>query len=139
AASDPDLEQLTYGVVAGLPAGAQFLPSTGQFVWTPSYEQAGDYTVRFAATDPGSLTDTLDVPIHIDNVDRAPTLQVSDHALLVGRSSALQLAASDPDLGAVLRYSATGLPMGATLDPVTGQFNWTSGPTDLGDHVINFS
>lgn len=39
--------------LTGLPAGAQLDPVTGEFSWTPSTGQAGEYLVTFLATDDG--------------------------------------------------------------------------------------
>lgn len=49
-ANDPDGDPLTYSAT-GLPAGASFDPAARDFSWTPSYTQAGQYSVTFTATD----------------------------------------------------------------------------------------
>src|SRR5262249_26231839 len=51
AAADGNGDPLTYSAIAGRPAGARFDTLTGQFNWTPSYDQAGDYTIRFGVSD----------------------------------------------------------------------------------------
>ena len=53
-AADPDGDPLTYSAISGLPAGAAFNTMTGQFNWTPTYSQAGDYTIRFGVSDPAA-------------------------------------------------------------------------------------
>jgi len=139
AAADPDGDTLTYSAISGLPAGAQFKTMTGQFNWTPTYDQAGDYKVRFGVSDPGGLTDQIDVTVHIDNVDRPPTLVVTNHGAVVGQPLTFMLLGSDPDQGTVLTYSALGMPAGASLNPRTGAFAWTPGPAQLGDYAVEFS
>ena len=99
---------LTYSAISGLPAGAEFNTMTGQFNWTPNYDQAGDYTIRFGVSDPGGLSDQIDVNVHIDNVDRPPTLVVTNHGAVVGQPLTFTLLGSDPDQGTVLTYSASG-------------------------------
>ena len=138
-ADDPDGDSVTYSILAGLPSGATFNAMSGKFQWTPNYDQAGDYTVTFGAADPGGLSDHIDVQIHIDNVDRPPTLSVSSHAAVVGQPLSFQLIGSDPDQGTTLTYSATNLPEGAVLDPHTGQFTWTPGPAQTGDYPVTFA
>ncbi|MEI9924473.1 MAG: putative Ig domain-containing protein [Bradyrhizobium sp.] len=108
-------------------------------MWTPGYEQAGDYVLKFGVADPSGLTDSLTTNIHIDNVDRAPALQVTDHGVVVGQPFSLQLVATDPDLNTTLAYAANGLPPGAALDPNTGLLTWTPGPTQTGDYAVQFS
>ncbi|MCB2003179.1 MAG: putative Ig domain-containing protein, partial [Rhodoferax sp.] len=44
--------------------------------------------------------------------------------------------ATDPDAGTTLTFSAIDLPEGATLDAATGEFRWTPGPGQAGDHVV---
>ncbi len=139
-ATDPDGNPDTFAAVTPLPANAQLDATSGDFTWTPDYTQAGSYSLTFSATDPGGLSDTTTVSIQIAAVDRPPTLAVvPDESVLVGATLEFTLAGSDPDVGNVLTYSATGLPAGATLDPNTGVFTWTPGAGQAGDYPIVFS
>ena len=138
-ATDPDGQPDTYAAVTSLPPYAQIDPTTGVFTWTPDYTQAGNYSLTFSATDPGGLSDTTTVSIQIANVDRPPTIQVSNQSVLVGATLQFAVVGSDPDVGDVLTYSATGLPAGATLDPSTGAFTWTPGAGQAGIYPVVFS
>jgi hypothetical protein len=62
-ATDPDGDLLTFSVY-GLPDGASFDAVTGVFSWTPRYDQAGVYVVRFEVSD-GELSDFEDVTITV--------------------------------------------------------------------------
>ncbi|MAE63850.1 MAG: hypothetical protein CMJ18_06215, partial [Phycisphaeraceae bacterium] len=137
-ASDLDGGLQVFSVDDRLPAGARFDPTEGRFDWTPGFEQAGDYTVRFRVTDPTGLSDTTDVSIRIDNINRAPTLSVDSHKIALGEPLVFTLDGDDPDLGATLVYSALGLPVGATLDSETGRFDWTPAPGQAGDFIVSF-
>ena len=66
--SDPDGDPLTYSA-SNLPSGAQLNSTTGEFFWTPTYEQAGTYTVTFNVSD-GSLTDSKSANITVNNILR---------------------------------------------------------------------
>ncbi|AQT69446.1 Chitinase A precursor [Anaerohalosphaera lusitana] len=61
-ASDADGDLLSYSA-ENMPAGAEFIRN--HFVWTPSSEQVGDYSVIFNVTD-GTATDTMTVNIHVN-------------------------------------------------------------------------
>jgi hypothetical protein len=63
AATDADGDQLVYSA-SNLPDGASFDPDTRTFSWTPRYDQAGVYSVRFEVSD-GSLTDSEDITITV--------------------------------------------------------------------------
>ena len=66
-ATDPDGDAVTLSA-ANIPQGATFNPSTGIFSWTPAYNQTGNYTVTFTATDNGTptiATSSLDVVISV--------------------------------------------------------------------------
>ncbi|HEX4609016.1 MAG TPA: putative Ig domain-containing protein, partial [Urbifossiella sp.] len=139
AAEDPNTDPLTYSVAAGLPAGATFDGRTGRFQWAPGYDQAGDYIVTFRVADPAGLTDTMPVAVHIADVDRAPVLGTTDHVVVVGRTFDYTPSATDPDTGAVLTFTATGLPDGATLDAHTGRLVWTPGPAQTGDFPVRLT
>jgi len=66
-ASDPDGDTLTYSA-SNLPKAASFSPSTRTFTWIPDYEQAGIYhNIHFEVSD-GSLTDSKDITITVNDV-----------------------------------------------------------------------
>ena len=66
-ASNPDGDALTYSA-SNLPEAASFSPSTRTFTWTPDYEQAGIYhNIHFEVSD-GSLTDSKDITITVNDV-----------------------------------------------------------------------
>ncbi|HEY4633395.1 MAG TPA: putative Ig domain-containing protein, partial [Candidatus Limnocylindrales bacterium] len=137
AAGDVDGDALAFSV-ASLPDGARLDAHTGQFTWTPDFTQAGHYVLGFGVADGTTGTDTIDVVVDIANVDRAPAIAVGNHQALLGRELAFTVSSTDPDAGDVLAFSAEGLPDGATLDPVTGDFRWTPGAGQAGDYVVSF-
>src|SRR5262249_21741237 len=65
AAGDVDLDPLVFSATTPMPAGALLDKATGVFHWTPTYDQAGDVSITFAATDPSSATATTTVRLHI--------------------------------------------------------------------------
>ncbi|WP_404783509.1 putative Ig domain-containing protein [Altericista sp. CCNU0014] len=138
AATDIDRDSVIYRAVTPLPSGASLDSRTGTFRWTPGYEQAGDYTFRFEATDPQGSTSEIAVAVKIDNVNRAPAISVSDRSAVLGQPLVFQVAGSDPDLNTTLVYSAKNLPDGATLNASTGEFRWTPGPGQAGSYTLNF-
>ncbi len=138
AGADPDGDPAQLAV-QHLPAGALFNNLNGVFVWTPDFAEAGDYTVSFTLTDPAGHADAIQVPIHIDNVDRAPVLAIANHQAILGQTLTFSAAGTDPDVGDVQHFAAQGLPEGATLDANTGLVTWTPGPAQAGDYVVRFS
>jgi flagellar hook assembly protein FlgD len=65
AAFDPQTEALTYSA-SSLPIGASFDPITRKFNWTPGFNQAGSYPVKFVVSD-GILKDQETVTITVNN------------------------------------------------------------------------
>lgn len=69
-ASDPDDDALTYNIApVSLPLGVSFNGSSGEFSWTPSYTQSGEYSFRFSVTD-GLLEDYEYIKITVLNVKK---------------------------------------------------------------------
>lgn len=68
-ATDPDGDSISYSS-PDLPSGAILNSVTGVFEWTPTYDQAGPYTVTFIATDYSvpALTDTAQTDITVTDV-----------------------------------------------------------------------
>jgi hypothetical protein len=143
-ASDPDAAQtLTYSTV-GLPPGASFSPSTHQFVWTPNYSAAGNYVVRFRVRDSGVpfAEDFEDVAITVANRtpgdNQPPRLDpLTDRQGVVGQPLRFSVTGRDPE-GALLTFTATGLPSGAELDASDGSFDWTPQASQTGFHPVTF-
>jgi len=78
---DPDVEDVEAMRITmesdDLPDEAGFednLDGTGTFSWTPTFDEAGDYSATFIITD-GALNDTAEVSIVITHVNRAPIVQ----------------------------------------------------------------
>ena len=66
--SDPDNgDQLTFSA-QGLPAGARFDAASRTFSWTPDTAQQGTYTVAFAVSDSGGLTNSVNMTITVEDV-----------------------------------------------------------------------
>lgn len=136
-ASDPDKEDAGILVFAsdGLPKGAE-LSAEGKFVWTPDYEQSGNYTITFKVTDAGGLEDTKTATLIIDNVNRPPRMEpieakrAEENSLLTFKAQAV-----DDDKEDKLAFSMTGAPAGATLS-ADGNFNWTPTYDQAGTYNI---
>src|SRR5439155_22697805 len=126
-AGHPDGDGIFYPA-SSLPAGATFGAATAAFTWTPGFDQAGNYTVTFTATDPAGLSDSTPVELRVDNVNRAPTVHTSDHSVRLGSALRFSVQASDPDPGTTLTFGGINLPEGATVNPTTGEFVWQPGP-----------
>lgn len=84
-ASDPEPEDLTTLEISMLnaPPGAELRPLGIQedkmaacFLWTPTYQQAGDYTITFIAKDQHSSEDQQIVSINIQDVSSSPQVNL---------------------------------------------------------------
>jgi len=133
--SDPDGDNLTYSA-SNLPQGANFDSGTRTFTWTPAYDQAGIYhNVQFEVTD-GSLSDSEDITVTVNNINRAPLLNsIGNKSITENQTLTFTVNATDPD-GDTLTYSVQGLPDGATFKNQT--FTWTPITSDVGDHQLTF-
>ncbi|MFN0083925.1 MAG: Ig-like domain-containing protein [Blastocatellia bacterium] len=130
-ATDPDAGQIVTISASGLPAGASFSPAAGAaayaFNWTPSFTQAGTYTVSFTATDNGvpPLSATRSVQISVGDV---PVLVVPGaQSITQGSTLTFNVSASAAAAGIPLTISGVTLPPGASVSTSTGsfvQFRW---------------
>ena len=91
-------------------------------------------------TDSAGLTDTASTTITVLHVDQPPVVPaLSGHVALVGQPFALTIPATDADPHAVLTFSATGLPLGASIDPHSGVLTWTPTPLQAGEADVTIS
>lgn len=136
-------QSLTYSMTA-TPAitGATLNATTGAFAWTPSYTQAGTYSVTFKVTDNGvgALSATKVVSIVVANVNRAPSFTtvlpagriVPVHNVPVGWS--FFYTANDPD-GDPLTFSLEAGPNGSSIT-ANGIFTWIPTVDQLGRSYV---
>jgi hypothetical protein len=136
AASDPDADSLTLAAF-NLPSGAIFNPLSRIFSWTPTYSQAGSYSVQFQVSD-GQVEVTENITITVNPVNRAPTLDpIANKSVNEGTRLAFSITGSDPD-GDKLNYTAANLPSGASFDPNTRIFAWTPNYSQAGTYSLQF-
>lgn len=83
---------------------------------------AGTLTFRLTVTDDVGLTGSDEVDVHVNNLP--PRLNpIGDRTVGVGSTLQLTVSATDPNQVAP-SYQASGLPTGASLDPVSGVLRW---------------
>jgi uncharacterized protein (UPF0179 family) len=144
-ATDPDqpADQLSFSLDSDAPAGATIDPTTGEFTWTPDEAQGpAVHLVTVRVTDDGTpaLDDFQTINITVGEVNQAPVLAaIGDKSVDEGSLLTFTVSATDPDSPANnLSFSLdAGAPLGASIDPSTGQFSWTPpGGTSPGDHTV---
>ncbi len=137
-AIDPDLpaSNFSFSLDSDAPAGATIDPSTGQFSWTPpGGTSPGIHTVTVRVSEDGvsSLDDFETITITVNDVNLAPVLAViGGQSVEEGSPLTFTVSATDLDQPAdQLSFSLdSGAPAGATIDPTTGEFNWTPGEAE---------
>ena len=135
-ATDPEGDAITYSAV-GLPEGATFDVNTRAFSWRPDYNDSGSYSIDFVA-QAGNLTDSETVTITVNNVDREPELSaIGNKVINENESLSFLISATDIDSDPI-SYLAVNLPSGASLNNVTGEFNWVPTYSDSGEYNVEF-
>ncbi len=131
-------DTLTYSVT-NLPSGAIFTPATRTFTWTPGYDQAGSFVnVHFEVSD-GELTDTEDITITVNNVNRPPVFDVIGNKSVNENEVLLfTVLATDPD-GDSVNYGVNNLPSGASFTAGTRTFAWTPNYLQSGTYNVGFA
>jgi len=135
-AADPDGDAISSLAAAPLPAGAGFTANasntSGDFAWTPTFTQAGSYSVVFTAQN--ALAGTAATAIEVSGTDRPPVVDTPASAACEERGRVTFTAsASDPDgdVFAPLTADLSPLPAGHTATFTsnagdgTGLFDWS--------------
>ncbi len=141
-ASDPNIKDTVRLFVTGLPTGAVFSTTSGQFLWTPAAGQTGDFSVTFIASD-GLLEVSRTIIITVSSgappANLPPALNpIGNQSVQVGRSLSFTVTASDPNSTDTVVLSVTGLPQGASFNPASGAFLWSPIDSQIGDHSLTF-
>ncbi|MCH7948734.1 MAG: hypothetical protein IIC66_13150, partial [candidate division Zixibacteria bacterium] len=142
-ASDPDGTTPTLST-SSLPTGAIFVDSgngTGNFDWTPGFDQSGDYLVTFYATD-GVGIDSEIVQITVNEVGNQAPILTAIGAKNVGEGGNLNFGVTASDADATTpNLSTSALPAGATfVDSLngSGSFDWSPDFTQSGIYNVTF-
>src|SRR5262249_47993395 len=125
---------LIFSLKAGSPDGVVLDPKSGAFSWVPSESQGpGIFHITVRVTDDGSppLSNEATFTVTVREVNRPPVLaHLPDRQVNEGEELTFTASATDPDIPAnKLTFSlGSGAPVGAYINPQTGEFYWT--PTE---------
>ncbi|MCZ8133005.1 MAG: putative Ig domain-containing protein [Steroidobacteraceae bacterium] len=137
-ASDPDGNALSFSAPQR-PAWTTFDSTTGRLQGTPQASDLGVHPVTLTVSD-GQTQSSIAFLLTVERApNRAPEIGGNGAAaVLVGQSYSFTPTASDPE-GAVLSFSAEGLPAWLSLDPARGTVAGTPGAGDVGSVTITLS
>ena len=144
--TDPDGGPL-YLSVMSIPPNASFTDNgdgTGDFVFTPDYDQAGVYNITFVCTDADTpqLSGYEQVEITVIDVDRAPVLDsIGYYVLNEGDTLVDTITAYDPD-GDSIVLSVDTLPANASFQDLgndTGIFFFAPAYWQAGIYTVTFT
>ncbi|MCH7946408.1 MAG: hypothetical protein IIC66_01275, partial [candidate division Zixibacteria bacterium] len=127
-----------------LPTGAVFTDNgngTGSFDWTPTFTQAGLYSVTFIASDT-LVADSETVSIIVGEAgNQSPILSsIGSQSSSENVNLTFAVSATDPD-GTTPVLTALNLPSGATFTDNgngSGSFDWTPDFTQAGTYQVTF-
>lgn len=93
-------------------------------VWETTYDDNGEYTITITALD-GYLTDTKDITVFVENVNREPVFAPIDRIKVNENEPVLiRPVITDPD-GDTVELSVDNPPSGSTF--IDNKFKWTPG------------
>jgi hypothetical protein len=128
---DVPIQNLTYSLDPGAPAGASIDPTNGWFSWTPTAEQGPSTNlITIRVTDDGlpPLSDARTFTVVVNEVNQVPVLPV------IARQTVNELTlltvtntATESNIHSTLGYSLVNPPAGAGIDS-QGVITWT--PTE---------
>jgi len=103
-------------------------PRSGSLVSHP-FADPGTYTVTVAAADVRGASSSVQIVVSVSPVDDLPQIApIPTQRISEGESWTLLVLATDPD-GDPLEYSLENAPAGMTIDPDTGQIDWSPSDT----------
>lgn len=135
--SDPDNQEVLYSIT-NLPSGATIDAKTGVFGWTPTFDQAGNYSLNVKVSDPEGMSDEKVLTISVENVNRAPVFGANP-AISGQEGTAIdyKVSANDPD-GQPIAYSVSGAPDGLAISN-SGSISWTPSEGQTGSYTISIT
>ncbi|MGI9360094.1 MAG: Ig-like domain-containing protein, partial [Parasphingorhabdus sp.] len=125
---------LTYAKTSDPTNGTVVVNSDGTYTYTPNANYNGPDSFTYTVTDPDSgesLTQSVTITVNPINDAPEPVGVITDQASEDAQDiSTLDVTTFFDDVeGDTLTYSASGLPEGLTIDPVTGEISGTIDPS----------
>jgi VCBS repeat-containing protein len=132
--TDSEGDPFTAALVSQPAHGTLTFSADGSFTYVPAANFNGADTFSYRAENASGSSNLATVTINVSAVNDAPKVDpILNQAGLVGKALSLQIVARDLD-GDVLRYSATNLPAGLTLNADNGRISGT--PLKSGTYVV---
>ncbi len=133
--SDPDGDALTV-TAASAGNGTVSIGAGGVLTYTPALNFNGTDTITYTISDGNGGTSTATITVTVGPVNDAPvSTPLSPRSNVDSATVSVPIAANFSDVdNASLSFSTTGLPVGLSIDPVTGLI---SGTIDKGASQIN--
>ena len=137
-AVDRDADTVRFAI-DNSPLGATIDLITGMFSWTPTYEQAGSYRIKFLISDGYDTDDSRSANILVKNVNRAPRFLNDLRDTLINEGDTLRCAleATDPDRDKIY-YRTLRAPPGLSIDSINGFINWIPSYDQGGKYLVQF-
>jgi RHS repeat-associated protein len=126
-AQDPDRGDRVRLEARQLPAGAEFDPPSGQFLWTPGVADVGPHLLRFAAIDGSGLAVEVEHALSVvePSGNGAPAFVTSPQPFSrEGEGYSYASRALDPDPDDRISYRLNAAPAGASVDSASGHVLW---------------
>ncbi|HOW14305.1 putative Ig domain-containing protein [Methanosarcina sp.] len=133
-AKDADGDRLVLSA-SGLPQGASFNKTSGNFTWTPAVGQAGVYTLTFEVSD-GYLTDSENVTVTVNKLNNPPVISsfqpINGSSFSEGERIGISVNASDAE-GQALNYS---IRIDGVVCSTGTEYIWETDYSSSGNHTI---
>ncbi|MBN2843992.1 MAG: tandem-95 repeat protein, partial [Sedimentisphaerales bacterium] len=139
-ATDADDDIIRYSCNS-LPVGAEFINTTGQFTWTPSYSDATGETIDllFEANDGKGGKDTITVSLMVQDSNRLPVFKnATSYSVNTGNKLTIKVVAEDLDKDEVT-ISCVSKPEGSDFDDSEATLSWTPAKGAAGSYVAVFT
>ncbi|MEP7112360.1 MAG: Ig-like domain-containing protein [Ilumatobacteraceae bacterium] len=134
-ATDADNDTLAYTITTP-PAHGALSGTAPNLTYTPAADYHGPDTFLFAANDSTIDSNNAVVSITITAVNDTPSItNPGTQTDLEGETASLQIAASDADDDS-LSYTASGLPVGLTINSNTGLITGSTGYSAAGSYTV---
>ena len=125
--NDPDGDSVTYAQTSTPTSGSVVFNNDGTFTYTPNANFHGSDSFDYELVDADGATSTATVTIDIASINDAPTVNsLADQTDVDSDNISINVGNSFSDLeGDTLTFTATGLPLGLSIDPGTGVISGT--------------